>query len=113
MLWASFVISPLILGIGLATARPVSRMAWLLLIAGIACVELVFLGKPSGSWKMSQVASLWFFAIVLPWGVVAAFGAFTPYYQHKLVGTLGVPLAYFAVLAIGLLVGDSLGVIPQ
>jgi len=113
MIWAAFIIFPILFGIGLVAMRRVPRMAWLTLIVLIAIVEMALLGKPSDSWEVSHTASLWFLAVVLPWSAIASFVVFTPYYQHKFIAGIGAPLAYFALLAISLLAGDTLGVIPQ
>lgn len=113
MLWIPFVISPLILGAGIAAARGVSRPAWLLFVVVIAGIEIALIGKPSASWENKQVILLWALAVFLPWSVVAILIAFAPYPKQRMFASFCLPIVYFVLLVIGLATGDSFGLIPQ
>lgn len=113
MAWLPLIAAPIVLAFALAVVRAASQKVWLLVIAAIVFAEIVLVGKPSASWESKHLISLWAFGIFLPWGIAAIFVTYMPYQQKPLLTALGVPVAYFVSLAIGLAVGDSLGLIPQ
>lgn len=113
MTWLPLIATPIVLAFALATVRAVSQRVWLLVIAAIVFAEIALVGKPSVSWEIKHLISLWVFGIFLPWSIAAMFLAYMPYQQKPRRTALGVLVAYFVSLAIGLAVGDSLGLIPQ
>ena len=113
MAWLPLIAIPIVLAFALAAVRTASQRVWLLVIAVIALAEIVLVGKPSESWESQHLISLWVFGIFIPRGVAGSFLAYMPYQQKPLLTAIGVPVAYFVSLAIGLAVGDSLGLIPQ
>lgn len=113
MLWLPLAAVPFLVGVAFGAVRSVPRPAWLLLIAILTCVEIAVVGKPSDNWESKHIAALWLLGALLPWGAVALFVALSPLSRNRILAAAGVPLLYFLTLTIGLLVGDSLGLIPQ
>jgi hypothetical protein len=113
MLWLVFLVVPILVGASIVSFHSVPRWGWLLLIGIIAVTEIALMGKPSPSWQGKHVIALWVLGVLLPWGGVAAFIARTSRSKRRILAAVSLPMIYFFLIAIGFVLGDSFGLIPQ
>ena len=112
MTWLLIIVAPIAFALLLATVRTVSRGNWILVIAIAAAAEVIFLDLPI-NWEAKHLFALWVAGVFLPWGAAASFLAFASPQLSPLRRSLVFSSSYFAALVLGLIAGDSLGVIPQ
>lgn len=113
MFWILFALVPFILGVGISVVPNTPRWVWLTVIGIIVATEVLMLGKPSSSWNEKQTVTLWVIGVFMPWGVIAGVAVYLPFPRKRYLVALGLPMLYFLVLALGALLGDSFGLIPQ
>lgn len=113
MSWVLFVVAPFLLGIGIVAFPSVRRQGWLFFVGMIACIEVVLIGFPSPTWNVKQVVIIWFFGVILPWGIIISLVPFFLRGKNLLLTLVGLPTLYFLLLMFGLVLGDVFGLISQ
>lgn len=107
------IVVPLLIGAALALLKRIPKRYWLAVVALVAIAEPMFIGIPSPSWQFRHVAASFLLTVFLPWIGVGFYIYLMPFPKRIALAALGVPVVYFVLLGFGLVMGDTLGLIPQ
>ena len=113
MLLIVFAALPIFLGLTIAVLPAITRKAYLFSVVIIVTIQIFALRNPNPIWESSQVVAVWLLVVLVPWGGIACLLAVMPYASKRLLIAIGVPVLYFLLLGLGVVLGDSLGLIPQ
>ena len=113
MLWIVFAAAPIVIAFALASLTKVRKYHWITGFAIIAALECAFMGKAGPSWEVKHIVASWVLGNIFPWGIAGLYLWLTPYPRSAILVASVLPVIYIIALAIGLVIGDVSGLIPQ
>lgn len=99
--------------IPVAAKKRMPRWGWIFIATIIVIAECSIMGKASPSWEFKHVIASWLFLNILPWISITTYLWFSRYPARSGLIAMGVPVVFVVTYAIGLLIGDMSGLVPQ
>jgi hypothetical protein len=113
MPWTIIFVIVFTAAIPVAAKVGMPRWGWIVIATIIVVADCAIMGKASPSWELKHVIASWFFLIILPWVAITTYLWFSRYPARPWPTAIGVPVVFVVALAMGLLVGDMSGLVPQ
>lgn len=112
MWWIPLVLAPIALGVVIALGKLTLRStSFLLAVLGLAVFQVVLLIFALNDWNPNEIAPVLLFGVLAPWVIVAGLVRTIPPTKQRVFASIGLPITYLVLVAVGLGIADMLGML--